>query len=69
MFTIDASAVAVWLLADQASAAADQLYARSLSSEGLFQAPQALRTGAQRATTDAALRRQATRAGVPCVDL
>ena len=136
MFTIDASAVAAWLLPDEASAAADQLYAQALRDDGTFQAPallawetgnllrsaclrkrispklmaealrlfqkagirlesapdglcmqrtlelagthglsfydasyleQALRTGAQLATKDGSLRRQATKAGVVCV--
>ena len=138
MLTIDASAVAAWLLPDEPSAAADQLYAQALREEGGFQAPallawetgnllrsaclrkrisqklmaealrlfqkagirlesapdglcmqrtlelagthglsfydasyleQALRTGAQLATKDETLRRQATRAGVVCVTI
>lgn len=136
--TIDASAVAAWLLPDEASAAGDHLYAQALLRPGAFQAPallaweaanllataqrrgritpdhadaalalltkvgvrlegapderrlqatldlarlhaltvydasyleQALRTSARLATKDAALRRQATRAGVECLDL
>ena len=37
--TIDASAVAAWLLPDEASAAADDLYARALHGNEPFQAP------------------------------
>ena len=37
--TIDASAVAAWLLPDEASAAADDLYARALHGNESFQAP------------------------------
>ena len=37
--TIDASAVAAWLLPDEASAAADRLYAEALRTAGAFQAP------------------------------
>ena len=37
--TIDASAVAAWLLPDEASAAADRLYAEALRVAGAFQAP------------------------------
>jgi predicted nucleic acid-binding protein len=37
--TIDASAVAAWLLPDEASAAADALYARALHGDEPFQAP------------------------------
>ena len=37
--TIDASAVAAWLLPDEASAAADRLYAEALRAAGAFQAP------------------------------
>ena len=37
--TIDASAVAAWLLPDEASAAADGLYAQALNMVGAFQAP------------------------------
>jgi predicted nucleic acid-binding protein len=136
--TLDASAAAAWLLPDEASAAADQLYAQALQASELLQAPslwawetgnllttacrrgrltvrqaasalqllrkakvrleaapdearmqatldlarhhgltfydasyleQALRTGAQLATKDAALRRQAAKAGVLCLEL
>ena len=136
--TIDASAVAAWLLPDEASTAGDRLYAQALLRPGAFQAPallaweaahllamaqrrgrltadhadaalalltkagvrlegvpdgrrlqatldlarmhaltvydasyleQALRTSAQLATKDAALKRQAARAGVECLDL
>ena len=37
--TIDASAVAAWLLPDEASMAADDLYARALHGNEPFQAP------------------------------
>ena len=37
--TIDASAVAAWLLPDESSAAADDLYARALHGNEPFQAP------------------------------
>ena len=37
--TIDASAVAAWLLPDEASTAADDLYARALHGNEPFQAP------------------------------
>jgi predicted nucleic acid-binding protein len=37
--TIDASAVAAWLLPDEASVAADDLYARALHGNESFQAP------------------------------
>ena len=136
--TIDASAAAAWLLPDEASAAADRLYAEALQTTGAFQAPalfawetgnllamaqrrsritaahadaalrvlsraavrlegapdearlratldlarihrltvydasyleQALRTGARLATKDADLKREATKAGVECLDL
>jgi predicted nucleic acid-binding protein len=136
--TIDASAVAAWLLPDEASPAADQLYALALQASEVFQAPallawevgnllntacrrkrltpklatdalnlflkagihlaaapqgqrmqetldlarshdlsfydasymeQALRTGAKLATKDASLRRQASKAGVLCLEL
>jgi len=136
--TLDASAVAAWLLPDEASLAADHLYAQALRASDVFQAPalwawetgnllntacrrgritskqatdalqmllrakvrletapdgrrmqatldlaqahgltfydasyleQALRTGAQLATKDAALRRQAVKAGVLCLEL
>lgn len=39
MLTIDASAVAAWLLPDEASATADQLYMQALRERGTFQAP------------------------------
>ena len=136
--TLDASAVAAWLLPDEASPAADRLYAQALQASDVFQAPalwawesgnlltmacrrgritmkqasealqmllkakvrlepppdgrrmqatlelartnsltfydasyleQALRTGAQLATKDAALKRQASKAGVLCLEL
>jgi predicted nucleic acid-binding protein len=37
--TIDASVVAAWLLPDEASPAADQLYALALQANEVFQAP------------------------------
>ena len=136
--TLDASAVAAWLLPDEASLAADQLYAQALQASDVFQAPalwawetgnllvtacrrrritpaqasaalqllqkarvrletppdglrmqatlslaqahgltfydasyleQALRTGAQLASKDVALRREALKAGVLCLEL
>ncbi len=136
--TLDASAVAAWLLPDEASPAADHLYTRAVQASDVFQAPalwawetgnllttacrhgritpaqasaalqllgkarvrleappdgsrtqatlnlaqahaltfydasyleQALRTGAQLASKDAALRRAALKAGVLCLEL
>ncbi len=136
--TLDASAVAAWLLPDEASEAADRLFVEAVQASELFQAPalwawetgnllttacrrgrltarqvgdalqlldkarvrlesppdarraqatfdlahahrlsfydaayleQALRTGARLATKDAALRRQALKAGVACLEL
>ena len=136
--TLDASAVAAWLLPDEASPAADRLYTDALQASDVFQAPalwawetgnllttacrrgritpaqagdalgllqkarvrleappdglrmratlglaqthgltfydasyleQALRTGAQLASKDAALRRAASKAGVLCLEL